>query len=149
MGKVFHFTCVRTVRLRRRFLARVLLVGLIAALLPEKVGAQDLLLTPQPAWIAHTTRAGDQEARPWADDRLRLELEVAAARHREMRPGGRGVLIGAAVGAAVAALAVTAVCDAENCASHPDTYKIAALGVGIGAAVGGLIDLALHARRRR
>lgn len=65
MGKVFHFTCVRTVRLRRRFLARVLLVGLIAALLPEKVGAQDLLLTPHslPSLLGSPTPPGRETRR--------------------------------------------------------------------------------------
>ncbi len=60
-----------------------------------------------------------------------------------------GALVGAGVGAGLSALAVLAICDADNCLTHPDTWKIAALGVGTGTVVGFLAGTVVGTMRRR
>jgi uncharacterized protein YqgC (DUF456 family) len=60
-----------------------------------------------------------------------------------------GALVGAGVGAGLSGLAVLALCDVDNCLSHPDTWKIVALGVGTGTVVGFLTGTVVDTVRRR
>jgi hypothetical protein len=84
-----------------------------------------------------------------APSRLPMALQPSSGTHSvdamlKRAPSGlKGALIGAGVGAIVGGVAVFALCDVQNCLTHPDTGRILLIGISSGAVLGYLADLVM------